>query len=105
MIDPTHFDFCVEYAFVEKSIEVCVSVQGDTQRFRLDALHRPDSPTPHTVNAYIQKEISTPTEEEPDATSYAWVVHHLPSILTARSADEALIQALSSLPRGGRGRK
>lgn len=99
MLDPSRFDFCTEFAFVEQSVEFYVNLKGlgDT-RFRLDVLHAPDSGTPYTVSAYIEHEISAPTEVEPHATKRVRAVYDLPSNLAlSRSADLALADALSWL--------
>lgn len=96
MLDPARYqDFCREFSFVEKTIEVWVTLKsvGGSRCIRIEALHTPGSTTPYTVKSYIDlSERSTSS-----GMRWTWESYDLPSILTAKSADEAIAQALSWL--------
>ena len=96
-------DFCSEFYTVEKSIEVVVTIQGQSQRIRIDAL-RDETTGRCCTKAYIEEHLSLqPTYPQTNGkfgrspTGFRlWVDYDLP--WTNRdSADEALGQALSFL--------
>ncbi len=104
MLDPSAYDFCSEFYIVEKAIEVVVSIGGETQQIRIEALYGPNSTTRYSTRAYIKEDVTVqptyPQDSEgfgkkPESVSM-WVDYDLP--WTARnSADDALAQALGFL--------
>jgi hypothetical protein len=94
MLNPSNVDFCSEYYLVEKAIEVMTKIEGVDRKFRIEALHGPESVIPYTTRCYIRMEIAVPqSNAEPISV---WAHYDLPS--TAKhSADQALEQALGFL--------
>ena len=92
-------DFCEEFYFVEKTVEVYVHLRSvdDTRRVRIDALYEPGSTTQYTAAAYIEEMIEVASIRTPYAKGSVWINFGLPSILAAKSADDAIAQALSWL--------
>ena len=104
MLDPSEYDLCSEFYIVERAIEVVVSIGGEAQQIRIEALYGPDSATRYSTRAYIKEHVTVqptyPQDSEgfvkkPESVSM-WIAYDLP--WTARSsADEALAQALGFL--------
>ncbi len=51
MLDPSAYDFCSEFYIVVKAIEVFVSIDGESQKIRIEALYGPDSTTRYSTRA------------------------------------------------------
>ena len=107
MLNPAAYDFASEFYIVEKTIEVVVSIRGESQSIRIEALNNPDSdpPSRYSTRAYIREDMTVqPTypqsgggqfDRKPTSVS-VWVSYDLP--WTSRdTADAALSQALGFL--------
>jgi hypothetical protein len=97
MLDAVRFqDFCEEFYCVEKSVEVYVHLRcvDDTRRIRVDALYAPGSAPTYTAAAYIEEVIEVASSRAPYAKGSVWINFGLPSMLTGKSADDAIAQAL-----------
>lgn len=103
MYNPRSHSFCSEFYIVEKTIEVVVSIQGQNERIRIDALQRLPS-ADYSTRAYIEDEFTfQPTLPKQNGqfirkpeSHRIWVVYDLPWV-HANSADAALRRALSFL--------
>ena len=104
MLNPENYSFCSEFYFVEKSIEVIVSINGEPRRIRIDALHFPGSTVRYSTKSYIEEDITdqptypknTPKFSRKQESIKTWIAYDLP--WTARnSADDAIAQALGFL--------
>ena len=57
MYNPQSHSFCSEFYIVEKTSEVVVSIQGQNERIRIDALRREPSGD-YSTAAYIEDEFT-----------------------------------------------
>lgn len=57
MISKQNYEYCSEFYIVEKKIEVVVTIGGDPQSIRIEALHDPNSHR-YSTRAYIQEHIT-----------------------------------------------
>jgi hypothetical protein len=104
MLEARQYDFCNEFYFVDKSMEVVVTLRDGPRRIRIDTLRSPDPPIRYGTISYIEEEILVQLvypEPEGDAerkpqSLTTWVCYDLPWTDGA-SADAALAQALSFL--------
>jgi hypothetical protein len=104
MLNPQSYAFCREFYIVEKTIEVVVSIGGELNRIRIDALHGPGATIAYSTKAYIEEDITVqPTWPQsngqfaqPPKSVSVWIDYDLP--WTDRSsADDAIAQALGFL--------
>ena len=103
MYDANTHSFCSEFYTIEKSIEVVVTIQGEADRIRIDALR--DAKTgDYCTKAYIETHLTLQPTYPQTGGSFdrnpedvrVWVDYDLP--WTNRdSADAALGQALGFL--------
>lgn len=103
MFNSSKHGFCSEFYTVEKTIEVVVSISGQDQRVRIDALYDHVSGN-YCTKAYIEENLTVQPTFPQSNGAYGrapqdyqlWVGYDLP--WTHRStADDALDQALSFL--------
>jgi hypothetical protein len=99
VVDASKYDFCSEFYFVEKTIDVVVQINGEDRQIRIEALHWPDSPTRSSTRAYIhdtfvlQRDIIEDGKRVNAERFSLWVDYDLPST-SGDSADDVLNQAL-----------
>ena len=100
MLDPDVFPFCHEFYVVEKSIEVVVTIKGDSRCVRIDALH--DLKQDHyCTRVYIEKSVflvsAYPADEEAEHREpvQIWTEWIDFPWAAGKSADEVLSTALA----------
>ena len=94
MLDPSDFPFASEFYVVEKTIEVVVSINGEPERIRIDALKAGDS---YSTTTYIEESVVVqPASGGSHKVVRQWVDYDLPWTVR-ESADAALVQALAFL--------
>ncbi|HEY7298989.1 MAG TPA: hypothetical protein VH684_13865 [Xanthobacteraceae bacterium] len=98
MLNPSNVDFCSEYHVFEKAIEVMSKIGGVDRRFRIEALHAPESVIPYSARCYVRINLDTTVEAEAgkNETVSVWAHYHLPGT-AGESADEAIERALGYL--------
>jgi hypothetical protein len=106
MVNPVSYPFCSAFYFVEKSIEVVVTLKTtrESARIRIDALHSTDPSNSYSTNAYVEEEIMVqPAYPQTHGRFYphpkamtVWIGYDLPWT-SGNSADDALAQALGFL--------
>jgi hypothetical protein len=106
MLRPAQYQFCNEFYFVEKSIEVVVTLKatGEPHRIRIDALYSPDSTIKYSTSSYIEEDVTVqPTYPQTDGKFdrkperfRIWTAYDLPWT-DRNSADDVLAQALGFL--------
>lgn len=105
MFNNKRHGFCSEFYTVEKSIEVVVSLQGDPEQIRIEALRdERNSPAKYSTRAYRLEPVTLqPTypktkdsHDSPPKDFQIWVDYDLPWTAT-NSADDALMHALGFL--------
>jgi hypothetical protein len=96
-LEPENFPFCSEFYVVEKSIEVVVSIKGESTRVRIDALREASGrySTREYFEALVKLEYAYPPDLTVEATTI-WVPYGLPWT-DGKSADEVLNRALGFL--------
>jgi len=103
MLNRKSYPFCNEFYTVEKSIEVVVTIQGESCSIRIDALFNLDG-SKYSTRAYILEDVTAqPTypqtnnvfSRKPESMR-VWIKYDLPWTDRA-SADDALAQALGFL--------
>lgn len=102
MLDSSRYNFCSEFYFVEKSVEVVVEIADEPQKIRIEA-HKGKSGS-YCTRSFIQKDITVqltcPQESgrfarKPESIS-VWANYDLPWT-DHDSPDAALAQALGFL--------
>jgi hypothetical protein len=97
MLNPSNVDFCSEYQVFEKAIEVTSKTGGVDRRFRIEALHAPESVIPYSTRCYIRVDLQMSGEQEgKPATVGVWAHYPLPNTASG-SADAAIEHALAIL--------
>jgi hypothetical protein len=97
MLNPSNVDFCSEYQVFEKAIEVTSKIGGVDRRFRIEALHAPESVIPYSARCYIRVDLDTAGAPggKPERVS-VWAQYDLPRS-GSESADMAIEHALGFL--------
>jgi hypothetical protein len=93
MLNLETFDFCREFYFVEKSIELYAKLEAESEPrcIRIDALYNPNSPVQYSVKSYVEEDVVIRGEKR-----RVWGNYEIPWV-AAESADKALARALSFL--------
>jgi hypothetical protein len=96
MLNPSNVDFCSDYQVFEKAIEVTSKIGGVDRRFRIEALHAPESVIPYTTRCYIRVDLHAAGELGKKETISVWAQYDLPKT-GSESADTAIEHALGYL--------